>query len=443
MKFKSIKHKVLFWFIGIITVILFLFSFLLYSLLENVIHGDIKIEMENKTEFIQKNIIQDFNYDKIQLYSTLLDIEFVILKNNEIVYASDHFPLERIELYKESENRFFIQKTKHNTEDAVLSTKFTEPYKGEVILHLDEVNDLAEEMQEILLYLNPLLLLFLVWVGSNMLDKILIPIKKLTNTVQNINISEMPKTIASTQENNEITQLIHSFNEMVERLQNGIDTLNNFNYDVSHELKTPITVVNAEIELCLRKNRDREYYENSMNVIRYEVAQIKKIIDELFLFTRYSKENIQATFKESFLDSILLDVLSKYENNALEKRIHIEIKRIEHIKLQVNPLLINIIFSNLIDNAIKYTNHDKKITIELFSQNNQVCFSIEDQGIGIKKEHLKKITDKFYRVDESRNKNIQGFGLGLSIVKNFVTLHNANLDIHSTYQKGTRISINF
>lgn len=443
MKFKSIKHKVLFWFIGIITFILFLFSFLLYSLLENVIHGDIKIEMENKTKFIQKNIIQDFNYDKIQLYSTLLDIEFVILKNNEIVYASDHFPLEKIELYKESENRFFIQKTKHNTEDAVLCTKFTEPYEGEVILHLDEVNDLAEEMQDILLYLNPLLLLFLVWVGSNMLDKILIPIKKLTKAIENINISEMPKTIALTPENNEITQLINSFNEMVERLQNGIDTLNNFNYDVSHELNTPITVVNAEIELCLRKNRDIQYYENSINIIKYEVAQIKKIIDELFLFTRYSKENIQATFKESFLDSILLDVLNKYENNALEKKIDIEIRRIEHIKIQVNPLLINIIFSNLIDNAIKYTNHDKKIIIELFSKNNHVCFSIEDQGIGIKKEHLKKITDKFYRVDESRNKNIQGFGLGLSIVKNFVSLHNATLEIDSTYKKGTQISINF
>lgn len=443
MKFKSLKYKILFWFVGIITSLLIIFSLLLYLVLEDSIHSEIELQLENKTHFIQKNILTNFDNEKIKLYSDLLDIEFIIFKNKEILYSSDNFPLEHIELYQESDNMFFVHKTDNNTEDAVLRTKFKTPYSGEIILHLKEINDKAEKIQEILIYLNPLLLLFLIWVGNQLIDKILIPIKKLTETVEKVNIADIPNKISIKNENNEMTQLISSFNEMIERLRNGIDTLNNFNHDVSHELKTPITVVNAAIDLSLRRPRDAEYYENSMRTIQYEIKQIETIIEELFLFTKYSKENIQTTFKDSYLDSILIDVLSKYEKQTFDKDITVHITRIQNIQKNVNPLLVNIIFSNLVDNAIKYTPKGKEIYIELFRENNNDYFRIVDEGIGIKEENLVKITEKFYRVDESRNKKVKGFGLGLSIVKNFINLHDANLDIQSTYNKGTTITVRF
>lgn len=443
MKFRSLKQKILFWFVGIISTVLIVFSLLLYILLEDGIHGEIKMQMESKTSFIQENIISEFPDEKIKLYSKLLNVEFVIFNKGELLYASNKFPLENIELYQESENMFFVHKTKNNTEDAILRTKFISPYKGEIILYLKEINNQAEKIEQVLIYLNPLLFLLLIWIGNNLIDKLLIPIKTLTRTTQKINIEDMPKKIHTPNENNEITQLMNSFNDMIERLRNGIETLNNFNHDVSHELKTPITVINTAIELSLRKNHDVQYYKNSIKTIQYEIKQIEKIIDELFLFTKYSRENIQSTFKYSYLDSILIDVISKYEKQAADKNILLTIKKIENIKKSVNPLLINIIFSNLIDNAIKYTSKEKEINIELFAENNHAYFRIEDEGIGIQKEHLDKITDKFYRVDESRNKKINGFGLGLSIVKNFIDLHNANLDIQSIYNKGTTITVRF
>jgi len=443
LKFRSLKQKILFWFVGIISTVLIVFSLLLYILLEDGIHGEIKMQMESKTSFIQENIISEFPDEKIKLYSKLLNVEFVIFNKGELLYASNKFPLENIELYQESENMFFVHKTKNNTEDAILRTKFISPYKGEIILYLKEINNQAEKIEQVLIYLNPLLFLLLIWIGNNLIDKLLIPIKTLTRTTQKINIEDMPKKIDTPNENNEITQLMNSFNDMIERLRNGIETLNNFNHDVSHELKTPITVINTAIELSLRKNHDVQYYKNSIKTIQYEIKQIEKIIDELFLFTKYSQENIQSTFKYSYLDSILIDVISKYEKQAADKNILLTIKKIENIKKSVNPLLINIIFSNLIDNAIKYTSKEKEINIELFAENNHAYFRIEDEGIGIQKEHLDKITDKFYRVDESRNKKINGFGLGLSIVKNFIDLHNANLDIQSIYNKGTTITVRF
>lgn len=443
MKFKSLKYNILFWFVGIISSVLIVFSFLLYILLEESIHGEIKVHLKNKTHFIQKNILIDFNNEKIKLYSQLLDIEFVIFKNNKILYASNEFPLENIELYQESENMFFVHKSENNTENAILRTQFEVPYDGEIILYLKEINNQAEKVQNILTYIIPLLLLFLIWAGNQLIDKILIPIKKLTKTIENINIADMPKKIDLSNENNEMLQLINSFNAMIERLRNGIDTLNNFNHDISHELKTPITVIVTSLELCLRNERDTEYYENNMRTIQYEINQIQKIIDMLLLFTKYSKQSIQGTFKKSNLDSILIDVISKYEKYALAKNITIHINKIENIKMNVNPLLINIIFSNLIDNAIKYTSEGKQIFVELAHKNEKTYFRIEDEGIGIEKKHINKLTEKFYRVDQSRNKKIKGFGLGLSIVKNFVNLHNGNLNIQSTYNKGTVVLIDF
>ena len=108
--------------------------------------------------------------------------------------------------------------------------------------------------------------------------------------------------------------------------------------------------------------------------------------------------------------------------------------------MQANPTLIESIFSDILDNAIKYTPKDKKISLWLY-RDSKIHFVVKDEGIGIEKEHLAKITERFYRVDSSRNKKIDGFGLGLSIVKNGVFIHGGSLDVKSVGAKGTTITI--
>lgn len=100
------------------------------------------------------------------------------------------------------------------------------------------------------------------------------------------------------------------------------------------------------------------------------------------------------------------------------------------------------IFTNLISNSIKYSLKDKIIYIKLF-QDKSINFIIKDEGIGISKDELNKVTDKFYRADQSRNKKINGHGLGLSIVKNNVKLHNGSINISSELDKGTKVHIVF
>jgi len=140
------------------------------------------------------------------------------------------------------------------------------------------------------------------------------------------------------------------------------------------------------------------------------------------------------------LDEILLSSIEKFTLYLKEKNIKINIKKLENIEYFGNQNLLSHLFSNLIDNAIKYSNQNSTITIKLYKKN-KVYFYIKDEGIGIPKDKIKYITKQFFRVEESRNKSIKGFGLGLSIVENAVFLHNGKLLISSTPNKGTKVLV--
>lgn len=107
--------------------------------------------------------------------------------------------------------------------------------------------------------LNPILLILLIIIGNRLIDKILIPIKNITKTTKDITINNFSTKIDIPKNNNEIKELIDSFNSMISRLKDGVDNLDRFNNNVSHELKTPLTVIQGELEVALRKDRDSNY----------------------------------------------------------------------------------------------------------------------------------------------------------------------------------------
>jgi len=271
----------------------------------------------------------------------------------------------------------------------------------------------------------------------------LAPVNDITEAAKKISIDNFTHNLEIDKQEEEFKELIKTFNLMVNRLQEGVEKLDRFNSDVSHELRTPLTVINTQIELALKKQRDENYYKNSLKKISYESNKIKEIVENLLLLTKYSKENINETFETHDLNSILIDSVEKLLPQAEEKNISIEFTRFEKAREKVNPLLINVLFSNIIENAIKYSNDDEKIYVSIYKENDSVSFIVEDQGIGISEKYINQITDRFFRVDESRNKSIKGFGLGLSLVKNIVELHKGKLDIESKPSIGTKITVTF
>ncbi|MDD2357328.1 MAG: ATP-binding protein [Thiovulaceae bacterium] len=431
MKSNSLKRKLLLWFGGVTAFILLLFSISFYYFLSNSINENIKIQLQHQAIDIENSFESQKN----------IMATFAIIEHNQVTYKTADFNLQNLDFYLQNSHSFFILSDEESSEN-INALYIYKGKKNSIVVYRKNIDNKVEDLVSTLLILNPILLLVLIFMASKMIDKILNPIHSVIKTAKEISVNNFSATIPRPKDSDEIRELIDSFNAMIERLRAGVESLDRFNSDVSHELKTPLTVILGEIEVTLRKRRESYEYEKSMRTIHHETSQIQKIVENLLLLTRYTKENIADSFEPCSLNETLLHVSEKYSKQLSAKNITLIIDKIDKTDMMANPLLITLIYSNLIDNAIKYSETNTKIHLSLY-KNEAIHFIIEDEGIGITKEQLSKITERFYRVDESRNKKIEGFGLGLFIVKQSVELHNGTMHINSTLGKGTKIEIVF
>jgi signal transduction histidine kinase len=199
--------------------------------------------------------------------------------------------------------------------------------------------------------------------------------------------------------------------------------LKNFNSNVSHELKTPLTIIKSEIELALMNKDNIQNCEKILKDILEEINYISEITDKLLFLTKNYDKNKK--FKEIDLEEIIFELYEKYGDKI---NFRFDFGDDEYLILG-DKTLLKIALSNIIENSIKYGASEINFILEKYK--NKIILRIKDNGIGIPKEKLPFIFDEFYRVDESHNKEIKGFGLGLSIVKNILTLHKAKVNVKS------------
>ncbi len=218
---------------------------------------------------------------------------------------------------------------------------------------------------------------------------------------------------------------------IVQEIDNNFKRLKAFNSNISHELKTPLTIMKGEIEVALMNN---ECKPEMLKSILQEVNYLNDITEKLLFLTK-DRKNIK--FNKVDLEEIIIEIFEKFSQ---EREIELDIGE-DIYEVQGEKTLLNIMISNLVRNSIKYG--ASKIIISLRKVKNYVILSIKDNGIGIPKEKLPFIFDEFYRVDESHNKKIKGFGLGLSIVKNIAKLHNIKIEVKSEEEKGTEFILKF
>ena len=220
--------------------------------------------------------------------------------------------------------------------------------------------------------------------------------------------------------------------KIANNIEESIKRLKIFNSNVSHELKTPLTIMKGEIEVALMNNEcDKELLKSLLSEINY----INEITDKLLFLTKKDALN-KNNFEDIDLGDIILEMFEKYSKKI---KIDLNIKEDEYI-IKGDKTLLKIAISNIIENSIKYK--ATKLNIILKKEKNKIVLIVKDNGIGIPKEKLPFIFDEFYRVDESRNKKIKGFGLGLSIVKSIIKLHNGDIKLKSE-GKGVEVIITF
>ncbi|MBF0117495.1 MAG: HAMP domain-containing protein [Desulfobacterales bacterium] len=214
--------------------------------------------------------------------------------------------------------------------------------------------------------------------------------------------------------------------------------------NVSHELKTPLTAIKGFVETlkeCFKE--DLEQAEYFLEIIEKHVNRLNAIIDDLLNLSKIELEDERKKIKftQTQLLSVLKEAIQICEAKAIDKKIKINLVCDKNIFVKIDSCLMEQAFINLIDNAIKYNNGEGIIEVCVKYENGELIISIKDQGIGIPKEHLPRIFERFYRVDKARSRKLGGTGLGLSIVKHIVIAHGGQIKVASELNKGSIFTI--
>lgn len=226
----------------------------------------------------------------------------------------------------------------------------------------------------------------------------------------------------------------------ITKIENAEKLRKEFVANASHELKTPITIISGFVEtIKLGYAESPEQLEHFFNIIEEEIIRLTSLTNSLLKLshlensTKEIKNSYPLNLKETFEDIVIL-----FKNIANKKNINIvtNIQNVD-VKVPTSKEWLRTVVGNLIDNAIKYSNCDSTITIDVTTSPKKLIFSVKDQGIGIKEEDIKNIFRRFYRADKSRNRKIEGTGLGLSIVKNMILKVNGKIKVNSEINKGT------
>ncbi|MEI8061504.1 MAG: HAMP domain-containing sensor histidine kinase [Candidatus Berkelbacteria bacterium] len=226
-------------------------------------------------------------------------------------------------------------------------------------------------------------------------------------------------------------------------LEEAIEEQNRFTADASHELKTPLAAMRSEIEVSLRdKNCNLSETKKLLNSNLEEIEKLETLSGALLKLAKLD-ETQKIDFATLDLDEVVVESYEKVESLAKKKNIDIDAKLV-HTKILGDKPSLTELFVILFDNAIKYSPSGSKIRVKLTSDGKHSEVSIRDHGVGIKSSDLLHIFDRFYRADQSRNKEkAEGYGLGLSIAKRIVDLHSGKISATSTPGKGTEFVVKF
>ncbi|WP_373077842.1 sensor histidine kinase [Fusobacterium varium] len=274
-----------------------------------------------------------------------------------------------------------------------------------------------------------------IYISKKFYNKFIPPLRNIQEITNKINLDSLDTDVKT--ENNfiEFISIIHSYKNMLSRLKKQTDAQIDFVNSASHELKTPIFIIGGYVDLIKRWGAsDKNILMESLDSIEDETKNMSTLVTKLLFLAKDNKDSLD--FQKIYVSNVIEEIIEHLKLIYPKQEINFSPN---NAVIYSDPYLIKQLFLNLIENAVKYgLNNPIDISI---SQSNNITISIKDYGIGISKEDLEHIFDRFFRVDKARSRNMGSHGLGLSIVKNIIEVLKGDLEIKSELNKGTTVHV--
>ena len=429
-----VSIRVTVWFSSVI-VILFLIILSSLILIEDKVVNDLS----------QKELVEAVEeiYEDPEKFENFNDGIYYIKYNeqNEIIagkFPKDFdialaFSIEDINIYQVENKKFLYYDTRLQDEDDWI--------RG--IYPLGKVQKEIETLWNIAIALSVLFLIFVVIVGYRIIKNAFKPVKQISDTALKIKRSKDFSNRIELEDSNddEIHKMASTFNEMLDTVEEVFIHEKQFSSDVSHELRTPITVILAQSDYALQYSDTFEEAKESLEVINRHAKRMTNLINQIMELSKLERQK-EIEKEKINLSNIVLQLLEDYKPLLESKNLNLIYNVEKDIRIQGNKIMLERVFLNILMNAVKFTKTN--IEISLTREDKTAVLKIRDDGIGISEENKKFIWERFFQVNDSRNKEEnKGSGLGLSMVKKIVDLHSATIDLESEIEQGTCFTIKF
>ncbi|MDD7621698.1 MAG: ATP-binding protein [Candidatus Onthovivens sp.] len=402
------------------------------------------IELQNECSLVIKGYeLDDISYlesiEDSSLRVTLIDLEGNVIFDNQLNESEMENHASRKEFKEAKENGYGISK---RYSSSLLKTFYYVAYKlDNNIIRVSKVAD--STLYILFINLWPLYIVAIVLIICSILLGFLLS-KKIVDPINNINLEHPLENNKYKEIEPLLIRIEAQKNELMkenEEVLNASKVRQEFTSNVSHELKTPLHVISGYAELIkegIVKDSDvKEFGEK----IYSEASRMSKLVEDIM---KISKLESDKAFEKTQLKlkNIVVAIVDSLMIEADKKNVKFKLS-LNDCSISGNYDSIYSLIFNLVDNAIKYNKTNGKITIKLQEVSNNVVLSVKDTGIGIPKEDLDRIFERFYRVDKSRSKDSGGTGLGLAIVKHSLIVNNATIKVESELKKGSTFTVIF
>jgi heavy metal sensor kinase len=266
--------------------------------------------------------------------------------------------------------------------------------------------------------------------------RVLRPVRTIAALARSLGGRDLHRRVTVAVPDDELGELVDTFNEMLGRLEASFESLRRFTADASHELRAPLALLQSELDVALARDRSGPEYRQTLSALRDEVDHLTRLADQLLVLARADAGSLLPRPESLDIVDLLHEAAARWQAAALAREVRIEVAVPDAGTLQAEPALIRRVIDNLVDNAIRYAPPRSVVTLAATSEAGGWWISVRDHGPGIAPEHRPLLFKRFARPDTARSREQGGAGLGLALSAGVVAAHGGRIELVSDAASG-------
>lgn len=454
------RVKLTLYYLALLTAVLVFFSVAIYTYLARslvtIIDDSLASTAGNIERRMRQEEITEETYNPDHTEQMLVAPQVVQIISDDGTVTDEPIPdkthqlqVDREELQRTRDDKVHFSTVKLSTgEQLRVALQRTKDHEGQIFFirvgqSLSPLQKARRQLIILLAIAGPTALLLGSYGGLLLANQALFPVDRLTRAAEEIEAGDLAKRVQVPSKMDELGRLAVTFNRMIARLQAAFERQRQFTADASHEMRTPLAVMRGDIEIALRRERKPEEYRSVLTSNLEEIIRLSRLVEDLLMLARADAGQTLLQCEPMALDELCAQVTEYLTPLAEDKGQQLQyLPPSSPVKVNGDAQRLKQLLLNLLDNAIKYTPPNGTIQLTLTQEQQDAVLSISDTGRGIPEEDLPHIFDRFFRHSRSTSdKTVQGFGLGLSIVKWIVDSHGGKITAESKLDKGTKFTV--